>query len=659
MFVYSRPFHSAGGDASPGRRDLVVTPLEPLEEGPEVSATETERLRAGGWLHYRNLKIEAAIFLLIALTFAAVLGESAITNKQLVMTPGSGEYLPYAYSDRDNNGGNTSITIDPTHHMAWSCDLRSGFSFPFCGYGLGLAQAETGKGIDFTHYRDITLHLTYHGAGKHLKLLVKTMPPPALRSGLKDLNMPSSVEFDVVNGENEIHLFKDQLTTEQWWVSSHGLASSEARPQWSDVLAIAVNSGSAAPLGHMDVSVQSISFKGAYLTTEQWYMIILGIWLVLTGAFLVYRFLNLRKGYEVRQRQQAEESRALAVAHAAAEDASAAKSQFLANMSHELRTPLNAILGYAQLLQGDDLTAKQASAVNTIQHSGEHLLTMITDILDIAKVEAGRMELLPAPFDIRACVATVAQMIRLRAEEKGLRFAVEVSEDVPHGVVGDQKRVRQILINLLVNAVKFTATGEVRLQVSTLAEDGDQAQLRFEVIDTGIGIPEDQRGRIFRPFEQAGNAIDRSGGTGLGLAITCQLVGMMGGEIGVDSAPGAGSRFHVEVPFVLADAALPAGTEADTGELKAAIEPEDATPMQAPGGEPMLRLLALARAGNMRAVRNEVPDILALGPQYRRFAERLDGLAAAYQSPAVLRLVEQHAQAGTEEKAKKASGANV
>jgi signal transduction histidine kinase len=629
------------------RTDLVVTPLEPFEENPKVYATETsnEAPRGSSWLNYRNLKVEAAIFLLIALTFAAVLGESAITNKQLVMTPGSGDYLPYAYSDRDNNNGNTSITVDNARRMTWSCDLRQGFEYPFCGYGLGLAFADTGKGVDFSHYRDITLHLTYHGTAKHLKLLVKTLPPPAVRGQVKDLNMPASVEFDVIDGDNEIHLSKDQLTTEQWWVSSHNLVSSEARPDWNDVLAVAVSSGSAAPLGHMDVSIQSISFKGAYLTTQQWYLIILGIWLVLTGAFLVYRFLNLRKGYEARQRHQAEESRALAVARAAAEDASAAKSQFLANMSHELRTPLNAILGYAQLLQADQLTAKQASAVSTIQHSGEHLLTMITDILDIAKVEAGRMELLPGAFDIRTCVATVAQMIRLRADEKGLQFSVEVAPDIPSSVIGDQKRVRQILINLLVNAVKFTAAGEVRLEVSVVATSQHTAHLRFDVVDTGIGITEDQRARIFRPFEQAGNAIDRSGGTGLGLAITHQIVGMMGGEIGVDSVPGAGSRFRVEMPFTLADApAAPAqDAPAEAASEEITVTAEAAGPMQVPEGEPMLRLLALARAGNMSAIRKEIPDIIAMGPQYQAFAERLDSLAAAYQSPAVLRLVEQYA----------------
>ncbi|HVZ29623.1 MAG TPA: ATP-binding protein [Asticcacaulis sp.] len=646
MTVYTRPKPSADGTPATGT-DLVVTPLEAFEqgrfkEGAEASPTETETPRASGWFHYRNLKIEAAIFLLIALTFAAVLGESALTKQQLLLTPRTGPFVPYSFSDTTNDGHST-ISAPPSQPLSWSCELREGFAYPYCGYGLRFAANDGDKGLDFSHYRDITLRLTYHGVGNHMKLSVKTRLPESLRAKLKDDTMPVSTEFDVVQGENEIHLSRDQLTTEQWWVGSHHLASSETRPQWGSVEAVSLNTGGGTPLGHVDIAVQSLTFNGAYLTTEQFYLVILGVWLVLTGAFLVFRFLTLRKGYEARQRQQAEESRILATARAAAEDASAAKSQFLANMSHELRTPLNAILGYAQLLQTGDLSQKQASAVNTIQHSGEHLLTMITDILDIAKVEAGRLELLPGPFDIRTCVATVAQMIRLRADEKGLLFTVEVADDVPRGVVGDQKRVRQVLINLLVNAVKFTAEGEIRLEVSVIATSRDKAHLRFEVVDTGIGIAADQRQRIFRPFEQAGNAIDRSGGTGLGLAITHQIVGMMNGDIGVESTPGEGSRFYVDVPFALAEAPEVAA-EAAPAEMAPAAPEEEALPMQAPDGEPMLRLLALARAGNMRAIRNEVPEILAMGPQYRAFAERLNGLAAAYQSPAVLRLVEQHAQ---------------
>ncbi len=608
----------------------------PLSSPAATSFVNGERR----WLHFSNLKVEAAIFMLIALTFAAVLGQSAITNKSLILSSHIGQFEPYTYTDVWN-GGTSTVNAQPKQPLTWSCTLKPTIQYPFCGYALKLADINVGKAVDFSHYQDVTLHLTYHGVGDHMRLILKNEIPPVLRARVKDDTMPLTTEFQVVNGDNEIHLKLDELATEQWWVTKNALTTDEARARADRVVSVELVSGSLTPAGHFDVSVQSLVFKGAYISSELWYLIILGVWLVLTGAFLVYRFLNLRSGYEARQRRQAEESQVLATARAAAEEASAAKSQFLANMSHELRTPLNAILGYAQLLNADKLSDQQQSAVKTIHQSGEHLLTMITDILDIAKVEAGRLEILLAPFDIRTCVDSVAQMTRLRAEEKNLRFTVTVADDVPSGVVGDQKRVRQVLINLLGNAIKFTSAGEVRVDVTCAETGSDEARLRFEVSDTGVGIPNDQLSRIFRPFEQAGNAIDRSGGTGLGLSITQQIVHMMEGQVSVSSILGAGSRFQVELPFPLA--------ENDTRKplrLTDAVPEPPAPTMTAPHGDVLAQLLSLARAGNLRAIRKEIPTIQALGPQYHSFAERLDALAAAYQSPAVLRLIEQHAQQG-------------
>ncbi len=715
-----------------------------------------------GWLHYSNLKIEGGIFLLIALTFAAVLGQEAITSRELSFSSTDNKYYPYSYTDK-NDGGNSVITPD-TAPLKWSCDLRMGAQYIYCGYGLWLDQDNKGKGVDFSKYKDITLRFAYHGVGSKMKLTIQAVPPAELKGKVdKGETMPMVAVFDVVQGQNEVHLSTAQFRTEQWWVSKHSIAPDEAVSKLDNVTAFAFGSGDLTPPGRLDVEIHSLTFKGLSISTAQWYLIILGVWLVATGAFLVMRFLGLRRAYEERQRRQAEEAKVLAVARAAAEDASAAKSQFLANMSHELRTPLNAILGYAQLLTGTALTPPQLSAVKTIHSSGEHLLTMITDILDIAKVEAGKLDLLPEAFDVRACVHTVAQMIRLRAEEKGLDFTVSVADDVPASVVADQKRVRQVLINLLGNAIKFTQAGCVRMSVSAVAVDEDTARLCFDITDTGIGIAPEHIGRIFRPFEQSGNSIDRSGGTGLGLSITHKIVDMMGGDITVESELGKGSRFRVEAVFprvaaedavptpsedcgryevlivddreanvellkaaletrgfrvrtakngleavaafdtapsdvVLTDLKMPVldGSEAirriraratrhvpviaitanpspeaeagalaagadrllakpvdlevlhkimmDLLETSAAAQEPEAKPVVVPQGEIYDRLLALAREGNLRAIRKEVPAIQALGPQYEPFAARLDALAAAWQSPAVLRLIESRAE---------------
>ncbi|MBD0266678.1 MAG: PAS domain S-box protein [Cyanobacteria bacterium Co-bin8] len=245
----------------------------------------------------------------------------------------------------------------------------------------------------------------------------------------------------------------------------------------------------------------------------------------------------------------------------AAEVANQAKSAFLANMSHELRTPLNGILGYTQVLMRDrTCTPKQLDGVRTIHQCGSHLLTLINDILDLSKIEAQKIELTPQEFHLGAFLEDVASICLIRAEQKRLQFIYEPVGILPEGVRADEKRLRQILLNLLSNAVKFTAQGQVTFRVTGLQQADtwieDEAvntertplyRLRFEVIDSGIGIDADQLVRVFQPFEQVGDYARRAEGTGLGLTITQRLVALMGGTLQVESQPEQGSRFWFEV----------------------------------------------------------------------------------------------------------------
>ena len=253
--------------------------------------------------------------------------------------------------------------------------------------------------------------------------------------------------------------------------------------------------------------------------------------------------------FEARRVQTLEEeSHELQLATTAAESANKAKSDFLANMSHELRTPLNAILGYAQLLRRDPtLNERQGGAARAIHQSGAHLLTLITDILDLSKIEAGKFELCPSTFDLRGFLHGIADIIRVRTEEKALTFVCETPSDLVGFVVGDEKRLRQVLINLLGNAVKFTDKGRVELRVEILSQAGTDTRIHFEVHDTGVGIAEDELEAIFHPFEQAGDIQHRAGGTGLGLSISRQLIGLMKSMLKVESKPGRGSRFWFEL----------------------------------------------------------------------------------------------------------------
>ncbi|MEB3357499.1 MAG: ATP-binding protein [Synechococcales bacterium] len=236
----------------------------------------------------------------------------------------------------------------------------------------------------------------------------------------------------------------------------------------------------------------------------------------------------------------------------AAEAASHAKSEFLANMSHELRTPLNGILGYTQVLRRTEaMSDKGHKGLDVVYQSGNHLLTLINDILDLSKIEARKMELCPKAFHLPSLLQSVVEICRVRVEQKPIAFVYEFDPSLPVGVTGDEKRLRQVLINLLSNAIKFTDSGQVTFRVQGLGWRGETAshRLRFAVEDTGVGIAPEQIDKIYQPFEQVGDATRKQAGTGLGLAISQQIVQIMGGQLQVESSLGEGSVFSFEVDF--------------------------------------------------------------------------------------------------------------
>ena len=237
----------------------------------------------------------------------------------------------------------------------------------------------------------------------------------------------------------------------------------------------------------------------------------------------------------------------------AAEQASRAKSAFVSRMSHELRTPMNAILGFAQLLEEDDLRPEQQDFVKEINRAGGHLLDLINQVLDLAKIEAGGMTLERIGFAPAQLAEQVATLVRTQASERGLTFRLELAEDVPQYILGDPTRLRQVLINLIGNALKFTREGGINFRVGPV--DGGR-RIEFSVLDSGIGMDAETVRGLFKPFSQADESVTRKfGGTGLGLAISRDLVRAMGGDIHVESTPGHGSRFWFQLPVEQADAA--------------------------------------------------------------------------------------------------------
>lgn len=300
------------------------------------------------------------------------------------------------------------------------------------------------------------------------------------------------------------------------------------------------------------------------------------------------------------QKAAEERAEALELERAAAEAASAAKSRFLAVMSHEMRTPLNAIVGMTTLLADSALDDEQRRFVDTARTSSDALLDLINDVLDFSKIDTGHIELASADFDLRACVTGSLELLRPRAEAQGLAFGARVADGVPRWVVGDAARLRQVLVNLLGNAIKFTPAGEVRVEVDAEAADegadegADAVRIRFAVSDTGIGIPLAEQGAIFEAFSQVdASTTRRFGGSGLGLAISRRLVRLMGGDLTVSSAPGEGATFSFEVtlPPGRAPARSDAPSAADVPPLRMLLAEDN--PVNQRVGQRLVQMLGL------------------------------------------------------------------
>ena len=510
------------------------------------------------------------VVLLLFLTPTLLVWQHFGMVRSLEISPRHPHSLKLADDRDDDHGDSVASLVRTNDALTMRCDLGTGTQYPFCK--MQFLMGEPGEGLDFSNFDTVTFNMRYTSdQPKLFKLHLLNFEPGLSTPGVWNSQRYNEAEI-APPPETTFTIPLNVVHTAEWWRSAHKIPLSKNPTRLDRVTAVEIATAVLGPKQLITIELRSIEFRGKWMSKTTLLMYLVSAWIGCGLFGLSLGLLHFRASLSAsnsrlesltaidRERKAAEAAREAALAEAIR--LAHQRSNFMAQMSHELRTPLNAIMGYAQLLRRDSqqLSERQAVGLATIHESGQHLLTLINDILDMARVEAGKMVLYPTAVDLDVFLRVVSDIVRVKAEEKGIRFSYELVADLPAAVTIDETRLRQVLLNLLGNAVKFTDLGAVSLRVRPASSEEGPAvhdgrastRLRFEVADSGIGMSAQQLERIFQPFEQMGNMKRREGGAGLGLAISRQLVRLMGGDIAVVSEPDKGSTFWFELTVPIA-----------------------------------------------------------------------------------------------------------
>lgn len=478
----------------------------------------------------------ATLAVLLVATLGALLFAHWGNRRVILLDP---HLLEHPLSDTVISEGRSASRAFRTD-TSWRFDyvLRPGFTYPFAGGGVHFRPGTAANLMDWRRMDRLVFRFRHlHPDAPLLRLFVESS---ALIDGQRKF-FTQQAQFRGHRDWSEEAIELERFVPPSWFIAQNDLDPARHGSSFDSVLNIQFETPDLLiqhDSGTMEVA--SIRLEGRWIS-ELHLSIALQILWVLAGLLHGVRLL-----FGWRRKALDEEGRA---AHA--EEQAQIRSEFLATMSHEIRTPLNGIVVPAQMLRDSDLTRTQRENVETILESGNHLLGILHDALDFSKMEAGRIELERVPVPLARTMESVRRTFETKAMEKGVRLECRVAEDLPLGIVGDPLRLRQILMNLVSNALKFTERGRIAIEANRETDPEGSPRIRFDVADTGIGMDPASLERLFQRFSQLERSTTRRyGGTGLGLAIAQGLANAMGGTIRVESALGAGSRFHFSIPLV-------------------------------------------------------------------------------------------------------------